>query len=166
MNNVTTETPILDYLRAVDREHADAFEFPINFDWHEAEERIDELTERLGAVHPYPAAVAWVQDATYHAAVTLPTESGTRLMIRASNFAALAAVEPADTREYPTLDEAVAGGAVTEEERRRVLDAVAHAEYVHVPEHVLDHPYDGVYTLREIHPGKPPTWRIRFFGQL
>ncbi|MBL1083340.1 hypothetical protein JK359_15315 [Streptomyces actinomycinicus] len=174
------EQCVLDLLRALDRlpgpEH---LEFPDGFDHAAAGARAVRLQERLGRDFGQPCSLDAVQDASCYFRVSIPrqaTEADVHIAVRLSNYGDLAAVTTPRPDSHEDLDQAVAEGALSGRDRRRVEDALSDLGYVLVPLRLLHRLYDGVTWLADDVPGAvvagyPPhqgraTWWTRFFEYL
>ncbi|MFB7780304.1 hypothetical protein [Streptomyces bauhiniae] len=168
---------ILDLLRSLDRlpgpDHA---EFPDGFDHGEAEARATALSERLSEEFGAPCSLDETQHAGCYFKVRVPaalTEAGVLLCIQLSNYGRLAAVTTPSPDSHADLDDAVAEGALSAVDRRRVESALAELGYVIVPLRLLHLRYDGVTWLADDVPGAAvlsygphageATWWTRFF---
>ncbi|MER8030492.1 hypothetical protein ABTZ78_16185 [Streptomyces bauhiniae] len=171
---------ILDLLHSLDRlPGPDHGEFPDGFDYEEAEARATTLSERLSGDFGGPCSLDVTQDAGYYFAVGVPTaltEAGVPLGIRLSNYGRLAAVTTPRPDSHADLDDAVADGALSAADRRRVESALAELGYLIVPLRLLHLRYDGVTWLADDVPGASvlsygphageATWWTRFFEYL
>ena len=159
---------VLNLLRALDRQPGpDHLEFPQDYDHPRARTLLAALTQRLGEDFGHPCTVdEHVQDAAFHATVTVPaeaTEAGTSVAIRMSNFGDLTT---AWTGTGDDLDEAVTRGTLSQPDRHRIESALTGTGCVLVPRSLLHHPYDGATALATFHPDSEPTWWNRFFDHL
>ncbi|MGV9788723.1 hypothetical protein [Streptomyces sp. NPDC003435] len=165
---------ILDLLRSLDRlpgpDHA---EFPDGFDYKEAEARASALSERLSEDFGGPCPLdGSTQDASFYFDVYVPparTEAGVGLGIRLSNYGWLAAVTTPLPDSHADLDDAVAEGALSGADRRRVESALTELGYLIVPLRLLRLRYDGPLTWLmddPMHDGEAATWWARFFHYL
>ncbi|TGN73133.1 hypothetical protein E5083_26085 [Streptomyces bauhiniae] len=171
---------ILDLLRSLDRlPGPDHTEFPDGFDYQEAEARAAALSERLSDEFAGPCSLDVTQDASYYFMVSVPaalTEAGVSLGIRLSNYGRLAAVTTPLPDSHADLDDAVADGALSAVDRRRVETALAELGCRIVPLRLLHLRYDGVTWLADDVPGASvlsygpyageATWWTRFFEHL
>jgi len=171
---------ILDLLRALDGlPGPDHLEFPDGFDYERAEARAVRLTERLTEELGRPCSNGRTQDASYYFTVGIPPRSadaGEWTGVRLSNYGDLAVVTTPLPDSHGDLDEAVADGALSEEDRRRIEATLSELGLELVPLRLLHRLYDGVTWLADDVPGAvvmswPPhtgkaTWWTRFFEYL
>ncbi|MEU5430715.1 hypothetical protein AB0H73_34650 [Streptomyces olivoreticuli] len=170
---------ILDLFHAVDRlPGPDHLEFPDGYDYARARSRAARLTERLNTELARPCVTGdTAEDASYSFMVRIPaaaTGAGVPLAVRLSNFGDLAVVTTPAPDSHDDLDHAVADGAVSETDRRRIESALSDLGYVLVPQRLLHSPYDGVTWLADetgtvisygAHRGRA-TWWTRLFEHL
>ncbi|MGC4999021.1 hypothetical protein [Streptomyces sp. DT195] len=138
---------ILDLLRSLDRPPGpDHLEFPAGFDYEEARARATALSERLSDEFRGPCPLDATQDASYYFMVGVPaalTEVGVHLGVRLSNYGRLAVVTTPGPDSHAELDDAVADGALSAADRRRVETALAELGCRIVPLRLLRMRYDG-----------------------
>jgi hypothetical protein len=149
----------------------DHLEFPDDFDHPRAKSLLAELESRLEAEFSHPCTGdRCVQDASFHALVVIPAEAtgaGVHIAIRLSNYADFAVITVDRPRAYTSLDDAVARGDLTEEDRHRVENTLSRLGFVLVPERLLHLPYDGVTDLGDFrNEDYPATWWTRFFDYI
>ncbi|MGX1132029.1 hypothetical protein RKD49_004219 [Streptomyces glaucescens] len=179
------DRPIIELFHALDRlpgpEH---LEFPDGFDLAQARMRALLLRKRLNDVfsreHQNPVRLDdRIQDASYYFALRIPpraTEAGEWICVRLSNYGDLAVILAPRPDSHPDLDAAVAAGALSEGDRKRVETTLTDLGYRVVPPRLLHRPYDGVTWLADsetdermaahsVQPGEA-TWWTRFFEYL
>jgi hypothetical protein len=173
---VDDDRSIIDLLHALDRlpgpEH---LEFPDGFDSMSARIRAIKLRKRLNEDFATPERDQpvrlddGIQDASFSFGLRIPpgvTEAGEWICVRLSNYGDLAVVTTPQPDSHPDLDAAVADGALSEGDRRRVESALTEMEYHLVPPRLLLREYDGVTWLADADPPGEVTWWTRFFDYL
>ncbi|MFJ2240462.1 hypothetical protein [Streptomyces sp. NPDC087859] len=168
---------IVDLLQSLDRLPGPYhLEFPDGFDYLLARSRAIQLRDRLSK--DFEGRVLLddgVQDASYCFEVRIPpqvAEAHEWIWVRLSNYGSLAVITTPRPDGHGD-DGAVADGALSASDRRRIESALEDLGYELVPLRLLRRIYDGVTPLADEiagavvgygHPGA--TWWTRFFDYL
>lgn len=141
-------------------------ETPQGFDWEAARRQFDSLVARLNAAFQTTCPTdRSVEDATYHAQVTVPadaTATGENLVVRVSNFGNLAVLALGNPGAY---DQEEFDALVHESDVARISGCLDEGDYTLVPEAPLWKSYDGRVPAGVFLESKP-SWWIRYFDYL
>lgn len=128
----------------------DHLEHPEGYDHRRAGLRATELADRLSEEFGGRCPLDRNEDASYYFAIGVPAElaeAGVHVGIRLSNYGDLAVVTTPSPDSHAGEDGAVAAGALSVADRRRIEAALSDLGYVQVPPRLLHRPFDGVTRL-------------------